>query len=243
MHGNFYTYRSSRVFKIFISMAIIVAFLLFGLAAANSLTCNEIYKKNGLSSNYNETIAHAIHSMTVQGLRQFNARASAANKIPTVNRDLSSELKVLPYAPDAPLGNDYVTMAMNTIDNILSHVGNEEDGLGRNWSPIERVVHTMHMWDLWQKILPVYHQVEKNPPADDLCSCLLDTSANGVLTAVEWIAHHYESGTPITLLNRPIPKLVDAESWSVWKSRLLYYYKEPALRDAALYLFCSTKGM
>lgn len=226
-------------------MAIIVALvvLVFGLATASSPTCNEVYKKSDLSSNFNETIAHAIHSMTVQGLRQFNPRASAANKIPTVNRNLNSQLKVLPYAPDTPMGNDYVTLAMNTIDNILANVGSEEDGLGRNWSPIERVVHTMHMWDLWQKILPVYHQLEKNPPTEDVCSCLLDTSNNGILNAVEWIAHHYESGTPITLLNRPIPKLVDAVSWSVWKSRLLYYYKEPALRDAAIFLLCSTKDM
>ncbi|CAF4489441.1 unnamed protein product, partial [Rotaria magnacalcarata] len=41
----------------------------------------------GLSSNYNESIAHAIHSMTVQGLQLFNPRANDQNTIPTVNHN------------------------------------------------------------------------------------------------------------------------------------------------------------
>ena len=59
--------------------------------------------------------------------------------------------------------------------------------------------------------------------------------------AVKWIADHYKTGTPITLLNRPIPKLVDAGSWQVWKDRLLHYYTPAALRDAAMYLHCISK--
>ena len=78
-------------------------------------------------------------------------------------------------------------------------------------------------------------------PQDDLCTCLLDTSSNGIYQAVHWVAEHYKSGTPITLLNRPIPKLKDAKSWKVWKSRLLYYYKRPSLYDSSLFLYCATK--
>lgn len=70
--------------------------------------------------------------------------------------------------------------------------------------------------------------------------CLRDTRANGIKAAVEWVANHYETGTPITLLNRPIPKLTDAQAWSVWKARLLHYYTPAALHDAAVYLYCVT---
>jgi len=76
---------------------------------------------------------------------------------------------------------------------------------------------------------------------DDLCDCLLDTTSNGIYQAVHWVAEHYKSGTPITLLNRPIPKLKDADSWKVWKKRLLYYYKRPSLYDSSLFLYCATK--
>ena len=34
---------------------------------------------------------------------------------------------------------------MNAMDSVLSKVGKEDDGLGKNWSPIERVVHHFHM--------------------------------------------------------------------------------------------------
>jgi len=56
--------------------------------------------------------------------------------------------------------------------------------------------------------------------------------------AVSWVADHYKTGTPITLLDRPIPKLTDAASWAVWKDRLLHYYTPEALHDAAMYLYC-----
>lgn len=63
-----------------------------------------------------------------------------------------------------------------------------------------------------------------DPPLEDVCTCLTDVKNNGVEAGVRWVAEHYKSGTPITLLGRPIPKLTDAKSWSVWKDRLLFYY-------------------
>lgn len=74
----------------------------------------------GLSSNYNESIAHAIHSMTVQGLKLFNPRANGNNNIPTVNHNLHDKngVKVLMYAPDDPLPSDYFDFTMNMIDKV-----------------------------------------------------------------------------------------------------------------------------
>ena len=217
--------------------------LAFGLAyAAPSTDCQKLFEENGFSRNMNETIAHAVHSMTVQGLQLFNDKATEDNHVPTVNMDRHSSVKVVPYAPNDKLGDDYETMTMKTIDKILSNVGRDNDGLGPFWSPLERVVHKFHMWDVWTRVHEVFEEkVVQNPPSDELCRCLVDTKSNGIYDAVAWVSNHYDSGTPITLLNRPIPKLTDADSWGIWKERLLYYYQGRSLEDAAYYVYCATK--
>lgn len=217
-------------------------FLLLGLsAAASKETCRKTLMAAGFSANFNETIAHTIHSMTVQGLRLFNARATEHNRVPTVNMDRHSPMKVLPYAPNDALDHDFFTFTMNTIDKTLSNIGKDNDGLGPMWSPLERVVHKFHMWDVWRRVLEVYERRAFDEPSDAICDCLMDTKENGIYQAVNWVSDHYDSGTPITLLNRPIPKLTDANSWAIWKARLLHYYQERALKDSAAFIFCATK--
>ncbi|XP_033127265.1 uncharacterized protein LOC117125019 [Anneissia japonica] len=98
------------------------------------------------------------------------------------------------------------------------------------------------MWDLWNRVLQEFNaNVIMNPPKEHVCNCLLDTADNGIRASVKWVAEHYKSGTPITLLNRPIPKLTDADTWQVWKERLLHYYNTESLHDAAKYIYCATK--
>ena len=210
--------------------------------AAKDDKCRQLLVQNGLSVNYNETIAHAIHSMTVEGLQMFNPRATLDNHVPTVNMDRRSWQKVIPFAPEDPLGSDFSTKTMNVVDKILQNVGKDNDGLGPNWSPLERVVHKFHMYDVWQEVHKVFESaVVENPLPNEVCKCLVNTKENGIYAAVEWVSDHYDSGTPITLLNRPIPKLTDATSWAIWRARLLYYYQPTTLRDAAHYLYCATK--
>lgn len=211
-------------------------------SAAAKSRCGELYISYDLSRNFNETIAHTIHSMTVQGLRLFNPRVNEDNHVPTVNHNIKDEEHlVIPYAPEDPIGEDFSTETLNIIDTILSRIGLDDDGLGPNWSSTERIVHKFHMIDVWHRVKEVFLEVQQNPPEDDLCECLMDTSSNGILQAVHWVAEHYKSGTPITLLNRPIPKLKDADSWKIWKRRLLYYYKRPSLYDSSVFLYCATK--
>jgi len=215
------------------------------VAVAHGLSqsrCSKQLRAAGLSSNLNETIAHAIHSMTVQGLQLFNPRANKQNSIPTVNMNLHAKdgRKVLMYAPDDPLPSDYFGFAMNMIDKILAMVGKSDDGLGSHWSSTERIAHKFHMWDLWLRLQKEVAELSPKP-SSTICKCVLDVESNGVLGAVHWIAEHYTSGTPITLLDRPIPKLVDSETWAFWKNDLLHYYTPKALHDAAVYLHCATK--
>jgi hypothetical protein len=119
-------------------------------------------------------------------------------------------------------------------------IGKSDDGLGVHWSSIERVVHKFHMWDLWLRLQKEVRELTPKP-SSTVCNCILDVESNGVLKAVQWIAAHYESGTPISLLDHPVPKLVDSETWDFWKNDLLHYYTPAALHDAAVYLHCATK--
>jgi hypothetical protein len=59
----------------------------------------------------------------------------------------------------------FTTNTMNIIDAILSRIGEDDDGLGPNWSSTERIVHKFHMHDVWSRVLMTYKEtVEKNPP-------------------------------------------------------------------------------
>lgn len=162
-------------------MKVLLLLALVALAHSASLDCTQFLRSIRFSENFNETIAHAIHSMTVEGLKIFNPRATERNSIPTVNLDRSSSQKVLPYAPSDPVGSEFSTHSMNLIDKILSEIGNPKDGLGPMWSPVERIAHNFHMWDLWNRIKQIYDEkVKLSPPTDAVCSCLLDTKSNGI---------------------------------------------------------------
>ncbi|CAF0755041.1 unnamed protein product [Adineta steineri] len=226
-------------------MKAFIALFLATLAVANGIAhprCAMQLRAAGLSPALNVSIAHAIHSMTVQGLQLFNPNANEHNTIPTVNHNLHDKegIKVLMYAPNDPLPTDYFGFTMNMIDKILAMVGKSDDGLGKHWSSTERLVHKFHMWDLWLRLQKEVSELSPKP-SSAVCKCVLDVQSNGVLKAVQWIAAHYESGTPITLLDRPVPKLVDSVSWDFWKNDLLHYYTPEALHDAAVYLHCATK--
>lgn len=58
--------------------------------------CDLKHPNAGLSTRYYESIAHAIHSMDLESLKEFVPNAEEANTgIPTVNMNLNSEEKVI----------------------------------------------------------------------------------------------------------------------------------------------------
>jgi hypothetical protein len=104
--------------KVFIALFLVSVAVVHGYVPQTR--CALHLRAAGLSSNFNETIAHAIHSMTVQGLQLFNPRANEVNTIPTVNHNLHAKdgIKVLMYAPNDPLPTDYFGFTMNMIDKV-----------------------------------------------------------------------------------------------------------------------------
>lgn len=60
-----------------------------------------------MSKNLNETIAHAIHSLTLNELRKFNPNARADNGVPVVNprlNDPTTSDRVILNAPEEMIG-------------------------------------------------------------------------------------------------------------------------------------------
>lgn len=221
---------------------------LLGLAAGVSAlpgtadSCSSaLLQGAGLGPKFNESIAHAIHSITVDGLRLFNPEVGATNGVPTVNRNMRSATHVVEDAPLVKLETGgFATEPMKLINSIFTHLGEMDDGLGESWTPVERIVHEFHMRDLWVAIQGVHDaKVAPKPPSAEVCACLLNTKANGVHKGVEWVAEQYKKWTPITLLNRPIPSLTDKASWNVWADRITHYYDDQSLFDAATYLNCA----
>ena len=76
---------------------LLIAGLLCSSAAAQS-SCSELYSSYDMSKNFNETIAHTIHSMNVQGLRLFNPQATEDNRVPTVNHNIRDEVSTFYFA-------------------------------------------------------------------------------------------------------------------------------------------------
>eukprot|EP00756_Hemistasia_phaeocysticola_P012790 Hpha_TRINITY_DN15229_c0_g2::TRINITY_DN15229_c0_g2_i2::g.65176::m.65176 len=225
-------------------MAIALGASLLAVTAAN--TCSPaLLQGAGLGPMFNESIAHAIHSITVDGLRLFNPEAGPKNGVPTVNRNMRSTIHVVEDAPLVELeSNGFVTDPMKVINSIFNHLGEMDDGLGATWTPVERIVHEFHMRDLWVAIKGMHDKkVANNPPSKEVCACLLDTKANGVHAGVEWVAEQYKNWTPITLLNRPIPTLTDKASWKVWAGRITHYYDDQSLFDAAMYINCAVRDL
>jgi len=225
-------------------MRVMIAALLLGSCAVagahyNSEECHPYYAGAGLSVAWNETIAHAMHSMTVQHLRMFNPAATVQNSIPTVDRNSKTiPWELLPSAPDMPVKeNAFATPAMNLIDHILSGMGHGHDGLGIYTNGVERIVHEFHMRDLYERVLKIYQTLPE--PLAALCDCLSDTASNGINEAMKVykfviFEHGIHTGT--------FPRLVDTASWVEGKKVWAPWYEKSALYDVAVYLKCATAG-
>lgn len=77
------------------------------------------------------------------------------------NYYLTRIILLLLYIHPFILGSDFGGEAMNTIDMILNQIGQPTDGLGPNWSPLERIVHKFHMKDLWAELKGVYDEIKE----------------------------------------------------------------------------------
>lgn len=221
-------------FRMFASLFFILSMVNQGLGSKiKTIECPCV------TPDFSENIAHSIHSLTVQDLRLFDPSVTENNSVPTINRNLTKRDKVLSYAPNVTLSHDFKTAAFNLIDDTLTHADSGNDGLGKNWQPLERIVHRFHMRDLWRRILDKYNNLKRVPV--ETCHCLMDIKRNGIYDRLEWIANRYSVDTPISIheWSTPIPKLNSIKEWPEWKMRFSYYYNDQADTDSAVFLFCA----
>lgn len=205
----------------------------------SAIVFSHTYACPGVSPAFNETIAHAIHSITLEDLRMFNPNTAIKNGVPTVNMVLTDPESIVPNAPSVDVGDHFSTDAFNLISWVLQHMDTGDDGLGPNWLPQERLVHAFHMKDLWARIRKVY--VELEDVSQETCDCLMKTKVNGIEDRLQWIHDRYKVDTPISLheWGTQIPKLTDSSKWNEWVKRFSYYYTPQGDRDPAVFLKCA----
>merc|ERR1719318_558939 len=164
-------------------MALGLALVLLGLASATSAgggDCPSILGQTpALSDIFAKRIAHGIHSLTLADLRYyFNPNANETNNIPTINRNLTSSIPILNDAPDIGRSDRFKTMGLLVAEEVLLNENQNWDL--KNADTLEKLVHALHMHEMWTETSKLYKQILDNPPASNICPCLVDVENNGI---------------------------------------------------------------
>ena len=56
---------------------------------------------------------------------------------------------------------------------------------------MEKLAHSLHMQELWQKTGKVYRDILSNPPDDDICICVIVEDKNGIIDKLVSISKHF----------------------------------------------------
>jgi len=129
-------------------------------------------------SSFPHSVAHSIHSITVEDIHYFfDAGFSANNSIPT--QQSKDKVKILPSA--LSFSSKYKLPGGYSFDRILKN--SNVDGVTK--TVLEEIVHMIHMHELYLKIAKIYKGIK--PEAIDapaVCPCLVDEKRNGILDAL-----------------------------------------------------------
>jgi len=153
------------------------------MGVKNKITkCEEVFAHNGFNStSFYQNVAHGIHSLFLEEIREyFESDAPERNHIPVVNTNLSSEQPILFNSPLAGYDNLFYTMALKVVAFFMRNDAHDFYVQGVN--TLEKLTHQMHMQEIYAAASPIYRSLKENPPSDvELCPCVNDVTANGVL--------------------------------------------------------------
>jgi len=157
-------------------------------------SCAEILAAANVTGRFAAAVAHGIHDITVEDLREFKGDVPCAgNGVPTVNRDLRSESAVLPSAPCLDDGDSpFATPAMRVVDAALTRMDDMNYDIGTT-SGLQRLVHAFHMREVWALASAQYQALAADPPGRAACACALDVDGNSVLEELRLIASSLRS--------------------------------------------------
>merc|ERR1711973_610511 len=152
-------------------------------------TCSDVMAQNGLNfSSFWQGAAHGLHSLHLEEIRYFfEANATKNNKIPVVNKNLSSEQAILFNAPLAGYDEQFNTMALKVMAYFMRN--DRPDFFEQGLNTLEKLTHQYHMHEIYAAAAPIYKKMKENPPTDpELCGCVNDITGNGILTELVNIA-------------------------------------------------------
>jgi len=151
--------------------------------------CEDVMANNGLNfSSFWHGAAHGIHSIALEEIRHFfEPEAAEHNKIPVVNSNLSAEQTVLFNAPLRGYDEDFKTLALKVMAFFMLH--DKPNFFQQGVNTLEKISHQYHMHEIYVAAVPIYKKLKETPPNDpELCPCVNDVTANGVLTEMVNIA-------------------------------------------------------
>merc|ERR1719228_1304624 len=160
---------------------------ILSLLAADPNCTSIIADSERVTEDFPEIVVHGVHSITLENIREyFSPDATEDNGIPVVNFNLTQPELVLPSAPSIPLTNPFTSPTMDAVDQVLSHMTDNDWDI-RNAPPLERLVHALHMIEVWETAAPNYKRLAKRANNDNmksklkkLCPCLKDVEQTEV---------------------------------------------------------------
>merc|ERR1711942_220113 len=168
----------------------------FLLVVADNHCPSIMEESKHVTEDFQMIVVHGIHSMTLENLRHyFDPDAPEDNGIPMINFNLTQAQAVLNSTGSYPLSNNFSSPTMDAVDQVLSHMTDNDWGI-RNAPPLERLVHALHMLEVWEKAAPHYDTWKKRvnkkkrlqKALNKLCPCLKDVESNGVRDMLQQLA-------------------------------------------------------
>lgn len=156
---------------------------------SESRSCFDVMGNNGLNfSSFWHGAAHGLHSIHLEEIREwFEPEATADNKIPRVNTNMSAQQPILFSAPLAGYDTDFKTMALKVMAFFM--LNDRPDFYQQGVNTLEKLTHQYHMHEIYAAAAPIYQRMKENPPTDaELCPCVNDITGNGILTELVNIA-------------------------------------------------------
>jgi len=155
----------------------------------NVATCSDVMARHGLNfSSFWHGAAHGLHSLHLEEIRYFfEPNATETNKIPVVNKNLSSQQTILFDAPLAGYDEHFNTMALKVMAYFM--LNDRPDFFEQGLNTLEKLTHQYHMHEIYAAAAPIYKKMKENPPSDpELCGCVNDITGNGILIEMANIA-------------------------------------------------------
>merc|ERR1711971_329429 len=155
----------------------------------NVATCSDVMARNGLNfSSFWHGAAHGLHSLHLEEIRHFfEPDATENNKIPVVNKNLSSQQTILFNAPLAGYDEHFNAMAIKVMAYFM--LNDRPDFFEQGLNTLEKLTHQYHMHEIYDAAAPIYNKMKENPPTDqELCGCVNDVTGNGILIEMANIA-------------------------------------------------------